>query len=243
VRGGAQAHAVGFGLHGAVLHHGDARTKWIADAAGALLHDVRQFVVKKLLPLRGGRVVLSRCEIQIRAVREGQGTDRRRLRSDMDPHIREAGLEEGLHLLLDGFGQGLAAAARFEREIPRQREGVTRVGLHGCRCRPLPQDRLGCLGAKWRRGLKGAGLHLGREDRPGGLTGAEQRLKSASRRTAGQERSRRKARAGLDRGRHLRPDRRHGRGRRLDDARASAGEETLDDARRGSGVGRRDRTG
>jgi len=94
----------------------------------------------------------------------------------VDADVGEAGVEKGLHPLLDGFGQGLAAAARLEREIPRKWEGIARVRLHSGRGRSLRQDRLRRLRAERRRGL-----HPGRKDRPGRLAGAQRRLKSAGR--------------------------------------------------------------
>jgi hypothetical protein len=84
---GPLAHPVRFGFHAAVLHHGDTRAKRVAHATGSLLHDVRQLVSQKLLTLRSARVVLPRSEIQIRTVRKGQRTDRRRLGADMDSDI------------------------------------------------------------------------------------------------------------------------------------------------------------
>jgi len=204
---------------------------------------VGQLVTEELLAVGRLGIVLARRKVEVGAVGEGQGADRGRFMTDVNADVGEVGVEESLHLLLDGFGQGLAAAAGLEREIPRLREGTARVRLHSGRCRPLRQDRLGRLRAERRRGLHGAGLCLGREDRPGWLAGAERRLKSADYGTAGHDRSRRRARAGLDRCRHLRPNRRHGRGRRLDDAWPADGEKTLDDARGGTRVMRLDRTG
>jgi len=189
------------------------------------------------------RIVLARREVKVGAVREGQGADRGRFVTNVDADVGEAGVEKGLHPLLDGFGQGLAAAARVEREIPRKWEGIARVRLHGGRGRSLRQDRLRRLRAERRRGLHGAGLRLGRKDRLSCLTGAQRRLKSAGGGTAWNERHKRRARAGLDGSRQLRANRRRGRGRRLDDSRPSAGERTLDDSRGAAGMVRMDRTG
>ena len=171
---------------------------------------MRQLVTEKLLAVGRLGVVLAWREVEVRAMGEGQGADRGRLVTDVDADVGEAGVEEGLHLLLEGLGQGLAAAAGLEREIPWQWEGIARVRLHG------------------------AGLCRGRQDRPGSLdtTGAQCGPRSAGRGETGQERSRRRKRAGLDRARHLRAYPGQGRGIPLDDIGPSAGKVALDDARR-----------
>ena len=121
--------------------------------------------------------------------------------TDVNADVGEAGVEERLHLLLDRFRQRLAAAPGLEREIRRQCECIARLRLDsGGRPRRPRQDRLGHLRAGRRRGLEGAGSRRCRQDRPGWLAGAERRLKSACRGSAGQDWSCRRNRASLERG-------------------------------------------
>ncbi len=118
------AHPFGLDLQRRVLHHGQARSERITHPPGPLLHHVRQLVAQQSLSLGRHRVVLPRCEVEIRAMGEGQGPDFRRLRPDLHPHPGEVGAEEGLHLPLYRLGQTLAGAGGLQHEGARQGEGV-----------------------------------------------------------------------------------------------------------------------
>jgi len=161
-------------------------------------------------------------------VREGQGADRWGLGAHVDTDICKTGPEEGFHLLLNVFRQRLSAASGPECEAIRHRENAACVRLDGRRGCVSREDRLRRLRAGGGRGLNGARLELGRQNRPGWLAAAQRRLSSAGRRTSWHDQHRRRGGAGLDRRRHLRPDRRRGGGRCLDDSRTSSREATLD---------------
>ena len=189
-RRGPQAHALSLGLQRRVLNYRDARAQRVAHAAGSLLNDVGQLVAEELLALGRLRVVLARGEVEVGAVCEGQGADRRSLMPDVNADVGEAGVEERLHLLLDRLRQGLAAAAGLEREIRRQSERISRLRLHGSRPRRLWQDRLRKLRSQRCGGLHGTGSDRAREDRSRGSTGPQRRLKRAGRGPAPHGRSR-----------------------------------------------------
>jgi len=173
VRSHLQAHSIRFRFHPSVLHHRDPRSERVLHPPGPLLHDMRQFMPQKLLTLCGVWVVLTRYEIQIRTVREGQRADRRRLGANMDANIREAGVEERFHFLPHGIGQWLTARGAEVQQIRRQLKrlaianslhdrslgsgttGLQRLRFHSSLLR---QDRLGNLRADRGRGLQGARL-------------------------------------------------------------------------------------
>ena len=139
--------------------------------------------------------------------------------TDVHADVGEAGVEERLHLLLDRFGQGLAAAAGLEHEIRRQGEGVAGVRLH-CPCGGVSSagsaEEIGGGSEPQAEGRAVAGCYS---------AGSAGRLAGSRRGLSGRGR-----RAGLDRGRGWWPNRRQGRTRGRNDPRLAAGEEALDHA-------------
>ena len=124
-----------------------------------------QLVTEQLLALGRLGVVLAGGEVEVGAVREGQGADRGGLVADVDADVGEAGVEERLHLLLDRFGQRLAAAAWLEREIGRQGEGIARLRLKCGGARRLRKDRMWRLVTHRLCGLDRPGLGMAGRDR------------------------------------------------------------------------------
>jgi hypothetical protein len=84
--GGALAEAVGFGFERCVLDDGESAAQRIAHAAGALLHDMRQFMAKQLLALHGVGLIATGGKIDIGANRECDRTDAFGLGPDMHSH-------------------------------------------------------------------------------------------------------------------------------------------------------------
>jgi hypothetical protein len=101
-------HSIRFGFEGSVLNHGEREAERVLHPSCALLNNVGQLVAQEPLALGRIWVELSRGEVQVRPMREGQGSDRRRLRTHVNVNVREAGLEERLHLLPHRIGQRLA---------------------------------------------------------------------------------------------------------------------------------------
>jgi len=132
VSGGMPAEAVGFGFEGVVLHDRELGAERVLHAAGALLHDMRQFVAQELLAVHAVGPIAAGSKIHVCAHREGDGADTLRLRPDMHAHSREIGAKGSLHLAAHRFGQWLAAA-RSEPELP----GLDRERAAG----PVPLHR------------------------------------------------------------------------------------------------------
>ncbi len=149
-----QSHAFGFRLECCVLHHRESRAERISDPASPLLQDVGQLVSQESLALGDGGVIVSRPEIEVGSVREGQSPDRRHLVPDVHADVGEVRAEEGFHLPLHGLGQALPGAAGPQGEPRWQRERTL---------------------ARWRNGTP-------RQDRPGCRGGADRRQTSGSRR-------------------------------------------------------------
>jgi len=98
------------------------------------------------------RIVLARREVKVGAVREGQGADRGRFVTNVDADVGEAGVEKGLHPLLDGTGRGWPLPRGLSVKFPGSGKalpacGCTAVGVARC-------GRIGC-GACGRSGVAG----------------------------------------------------------------------------------------
>ena len=176
-------------------------------------------------------------------MRECQCADRWCFMADMHPYISEACVEQGFHLLLDRFGKRLTAAAWLEREAGREGECVTSLRLERRREYRLRQDRLGRLRPRRGRGFESTLPSISGQDGPGGLKGAQLRLKPTGRQPAGRDWRRRRYLTCLNRPGCLGAEWCRGPRRRLEYRGASAGERTLFHSGRHAGTGSDRRSG